>query len=234
VSAVAFVVTCEHGGNRVPAPWARLFRGQQAALRSHRGFDPGALLLARELARALRAPLVAATTTRLLVDLNRAEHNRAVFSAVTRGLPAATRAALLARYHRPHRARVAKRIAERIARGRRVVHVAAHSFTPALDGRRRDFEVGLLYDPRRPAERALCLAWQAALRRLEPGVRVRRNQPYRGIADGLTTHLRRAHGGAVYCGIELEVNQAVVAGPPARWRRLRAVLLEGLRAAARR
>jgi hypothetical protein len=35
---------------------------------------------------------------------------------------------------------------------------------------------------------------------------VRRNRPYRGAADGLTTHLRRKLGPR-YLGIELEVSQ---------------------------
>jgi predicted N-formylglutamate amidohydrolase len=42
-----FIITCEHGGNRVPAPYRPLFRGQQALLDSHRGYDPGSLVMAR-------------------------------------------------------------------------------------------------------------------------------------------------------------------------------------------
>lgn len=37
------VITCEHGGNRIPVPYDDPFRTRQAALDSHRGFDPGAL-----------------------------------------------------------------------------------------------------------------------------------------------------------------------------------------------
>ena len=35
------IVTCEHGGNRVPAAYARLFRPHRELLQSHRGHDPG-------------------------------------------------------------------------------------------------------------------------------------------------------------------------------------------------
>jgi len=35
-----FIITCEHGSNRIPAPYRRLFRGQAALLDSHRGYDP--------------------------------------------------------------------------------------------------------------------------------------------------------------------------------------------------
>jgi len=67
----AFIITCEHGGNRIPASYRQLFRGQRALLDSHRGYDPGALVMATTLAGTFRAPLVASTTSRLLIDLNR-------------------------------------------------------------------------------------------------------------------------------------------------------------------
>lgn len=225
---VALIVTCEHGGNRVPARYAPLLRGRRTLLASHRGWDAGALQLAREMARALRAPLFAATTTRLLVDLNRAEHNRRVFSELTANLPDAERERLLATLHRPYRTRVEAAVAQRVATGGRVVHIASHSFTPRLDGAVRAYEIGLLYDPRRAGERDLCTAWREALLQRAARLRVRRNQPYRGVADGLTTHLRTRFADRCYAGIELEINQAVV-GRPAAWRALRRTVIEALR-----
>jgi predicted N-formylglutamate amidohydrolase len=223
---LALVLTCEHGGNRVPAPYAALFRGQKTLLGTHRGWDPGALDVARRLARGFQAPLIAATTTRLLVDLNRSSHNRAVFSTWSRALSAEAREALIGRIHRPHWERVrlalasaaespAGKISKRDSRGRRagslVVHVAVHSFIPKLDGQIRDFEIGLLYDPAREAERRFARAWRAALREHDPSLRVRLNAPYRGTGDGLTTALRREHHRrheSSYLGIELEMNQS--------------------------
>jgi predicted N-formylglutamate amidohydrolase len=202
------VVTCEHGGNRVPARERAHFARAARVLASHRGYDAGALDVARRLARAWRAPLVFATTTRLLVDPNRSPHNPAVFSAHTRGLPRAQRDALLARHHTPHWRRVRAALA---ARRGRVLHVAVHSFTPVLAGVRRDFGIGILYDPRRRGERERARVWQERLARALPGVRVRRNAPYRGDADGLTTALRREHPASRYQGIELELNQRLIA-----------------------
>lgn len=51
----AFVVTCEHGGNRIPARCRALFRCHEDLLATHRNYNPGALALARELAAALDA-----------------------------------------------------------------------------------------------------------------------------------------------------------------------------------
>jgi predicted N-formylglutamate amidohydrolase len=205
------VVTCEHGGNRVPRSERALFARAGRVLASHRGYDAGALDVARRLARAWRSPLVAATTTRLLVDLNRSPHNPAVFSAWTRGLPRARRESLLARHHRPHWQRVRAALAAAPA-----LHVAVHSFTPVLHHARRDFGIGILYDPARRGERLRALAWQQRLARALPGVGVRRNAPYRGSADGLTTALRRELPAGRYEGIELELNQRLIATPAQR------------------
>ena len=71
VPVFPLVITCEHGGNRIPVPYRDLFRGQQRQLASHRGYDPGALVMGRALAAAFAAPLVVSTVSRLLVDLNR-------------------------------------------------------------------------------------------------------------------------------------------------------------------
>ena len=60
-----FIITCEHGGNRIPAPYRRLFREQSALLDSHRGYDPGSLVMAKALARACRAPLFFVAVVRL-------------------------------------------------------------------------------------------------------------------------------------------------------------------------
>ena len=204
----AIVLTCEHGGHRVPRRYRALFAGGAHMLASHRGWDAGALDVARRLARAWRAPLVSATTTRLLVDLNRSPHNRAVFSARTRPLPRAQRDALLAELHEPHWSRVRAQVAR--ARGG-ALHLAIHSFTPVLRGSRRDFAIGILYDPTRPRERALALAWQRRLRAALPGVRVRRNAPYRGSADGLTRALRIELPASRYLGFEIELNQRWIA-----------------------
>ncbi len=84
----SFLITCEHGGNRIPTAYRRLFRGQKALLGSHRGYDPGALVMAKALARALNAPLVSSAVSRLLVDLNRSIGHPQLFSAATRGVPA--------------------------------------------------------------------------------------------------------------------------------------------------
>ena len=223
------IVSCEHAGHRVPAAYRALFAGRDTLLRSHRGWDPGARPVALALARAFQVPCILATTTRLLVDVNRSPHNPAVFSEWTRGLPRAQRSELLARHHTPHWQRLRTLLDEADAP---VLHVAVHSFTPVFRGERRRYRVGILHDPRRRGEREWAMAWQTRLRERLGRREVRRNAPYRGDADGLTTALRRELRPERYAGLELELNQAALARPGEQ-RALVASLIETLRAVLR-
>ena len=117
------LITCEHGGNRVPPCFRSLFRGHEDLLESHRGHDPGALTLARDLAMALGAALVVSTVSRLIIDLNRSPGHPRLYSEITRPLPASSRRAILRRYYLPYRERVEGRIAAAVASGRRVLHI---------------------------------------------------------------------------------------------------------------
>ncbi len=187
--------------------------------------------MARALARALKAPLVSATLSRLLVDLNRSIGHPQLFSAATCAAPARTRAQIIEAYYRPYRTRVEQVADHSVSRGRRVIHISSHSFTPELHGKVRNADVGLLYDPDRPVEAALCARWKSALGALAPGLRVRRNYPYAGKGDGMTAHLRKRFPRRLYAGIELEINQEIVFTAGRRWSELRGTLIESLRMA---
>jgi predicted N-formylglutamate amidohydrolase len=226
-----FIITCEHGGNRIPAPYRRLFRGQRALLDSHRGYDPGSLVMAKALASTWRAPLVASTTSRLLIDLNRSIGHPQLFSAATRGEPAQTRAQIVDKHYRPYRVQVERLVRQAVSRGHRVIHISSHSFTAELDGRVRGADVGLLYHPGRRGEAEVCARWKESLAAAAPELRVRRNYPYAGKGDGLTSHLRVRFAQSDYVGIELEVNQSIVLAAGRRWTALRRLLIDSLRTA---
>lgn len=187
--------------------------------------------MARALARAFDAPLVTSTVSRLLVDLNRSIGHPQLFSAATRGLTAELRSKVVDQHYRPYRARVERLVRRSVSRGRRVLHISSHSFTPRLYGKVRSADVGLLYDPERHGEAALSDRWKASLAACAPELRVRRNYPYAGKGDGLMTHLRRRFPPGAYVGIELEVNQAIVFAAGRRWTALRGRLIDSLRTA---
>jgi predicted N-formylglutamate amidohydrolase len=187
--------------------------------------------MARALAKALRAPIVTSTVSRLLIDLNRSIGHPQLFSAATRGAPAKLRAKIVEQHYWPYRVQVEHRVRQIVSRGRRVIHISSHSFTPELDGSVRLADVGLLYQPARRGEADLCARWKRALAAFAPELRVRRNYPYSGKGDGLTSHLRMCFPPRVYVGIELEVNQDIVLTGGRRWTALRRVLIDSLSAA---
>lgn len=232
MSAASILVTCEHGGNRVPQRYRHLFRGWEGILDSHRGHDPGALDMARYLSRTFGCHLEYATVSRLLVELNRSVGHRTLFSDVSRSLGPQARTDVLHRYYYPYRERIEEHIERLVSSGRTVVHISSHSFTPELDGCVRNADVAWLYDPKRWREALLCRTWKGAMKALRPSLRLRRNYPYRGSDDGLTTHLRRRFPPSRYLGIELEVNQKWVFGDRREWAALRRVLAAAFAEAA--
>ena len=112
-----------------------------------------------------------------------------------------------------------------------MIHISSHSFTAELDGKVRDTDVGLLYHPARRGEAELCARWKETLAALAPELRIRRNYPYAGKGDGLTSHLRMRFTPGDYVGIELEVNQGIVFAAGRRWTALRRTLIDSLRTA---
>jgi len=91
--------------------------------------------------------------------------------------------------------------------------------------------VGPVYRDGRHGEAELCARWKASLAAFAPELRVRRNYPYTGKGDGLTSHLRLRFRSNAYVGIELEINQGIVLAAGRPWTTLRRALIDSLRAA---
>lgn len=222
------LLSCEHGGNKVPAEYRQLFASHHALLQTHRGWDPGTKQLGESWQRELNCELHVATVTRLLVDLNRSPNHRSVFSEITRDLPTEEKQTLLATYHTPHRQRVIDSVEKAVDSERRVLHIGVHSFTPELNGEVRNADVSFLYDPASQWESELSHRWREALRVSKPDPRVRLNYPYRGNTDGLTTTLRKLTPPGTYAGIEIEVNQAIPLAGGTLWRDYQAACIASL------
>jgi predicted N-formylglutamate amidohydrolase len=223
------VISCEHGGNRVPPAYRHLFQTNRRLLESHRGWDPGALECANRLASKLKAPLISGRTSRLLIDLNRSLQNRNVFSRYTHNLPPEERRAIINTIYLPYRLRLQAIITKVIRRYGFAAHFSIHSFVPVLNGRSRDADIGILYDPGRRRETALASRLLAQLKVRNGQLRIRRNYPYRGSTDGATTHFRKLFADQVYAGVEIEINQRFPRGPDRKqWRALQETILQSL------
>ena len=201
------LVTCEHAGNVIPAEHKKKFRKYTRLLRTHQGYDIGAAELFGEISSVIADRHYAYNLSRLLIDPNRSLKHRAIFSAISRALPADSKSAIVRSYYQPYRDKVETAVKKCGAENKRVIHVSVHTFTPVLNRRTRTADIGLLYDPRRRSEKKLCRAIRKTLRALLPELRIRMNYPYTGISDGLVSYLRRKFAASRYCGIELEVNQ---------------------------
>lgn len=201
-----WLISCEHGGNNIPAAYTACFIDADKVLESHRGYDPGALQLHQLLSSQLADASFYSTTSRLLVELNRSLQHKNLFSAYTKELAPDKKKEIVAAYYLPYRKQVAQQIYEYVVAGAAVLHLSVHSFTPVLNGEVRNADAGLLYDPGNKAEKDFCLAWKQQLQKYWPEARVRMNYPYRGIADGFTTYLRKQFP-LQYAGIEFELNQ---------------------------
>lgn len=212
------LVSCEHASNGLPD-------GMEAPaelLALHIAWDPGALRIAQRLARMFDAPLHAGEYSRLVVDLNRTVGNSVLVRRrsdghhipFNRGITAAEIQRRVARYYRPYRDAVSRGVAGIIARRGRCVHLCIHTYTPALAGKVRGNDIGLLYDPRRRPEAPLVHELRRALAE-RTGLVVWLNRPYSGSADGILPRIREVHAADAYVAIELEVNQKF-AGRPAK------------------
>ena len=190
----AVILVCEHASDRIPAAWGDL--GLDAAGRqSHAAWDLGAGPLARRLAEALDAPLVAGGISRLVYDCNRPPEDPSAMPAQSEtiavpgntGLSAADRKARVRAVYAPFTEALASLVARRQALGTPFALVTVHSFSPTWFGTPRTVEIGILHDEDTRLADAM-LAEAPAL----PHRDIRRNAPY-GPGDGVT-HTLCAHG----------------------------------------
>ena len=212
------MLTCEHASNHVPATFKKFVPAD--VLETHRAYDIGARAVFRKLVKFAKPEFYCeGKFSRLFVDLNRTITNKVVFSEYydtqnSRVQTAVAKMKTQARaYWREYRENVEKFVSKNIRSLRQaqrpeaaIVHLGIHSFTPVLNGKVRNTDIGILYDPARPLERAYANVIKAEIKRLYPKMKVRFNYPYKGTSDGLTTTLRKKFGPR-YVGIEIEINQ---------------------------
>lgn len=220
------VLSCEHASPLIPEPYVELLAGARHLLDSHRSHDIGAAEVCRGL-EELAEEAFYGRCSRLLIDLNRSFRHRELFSDFSKHLPRTAKKEIVGRCYTPFREAVLVAVERIIARYGEVLHLSVHSFTPILNGVVRSSDIGILYDPRRQNEKKMARQWAEAMGAIAPGLVIRMNYPYRGVADGHTTALRRRFGDRGYLGLELEVNQNQLVDARIR-STVAALLVEGL------
>lgn len=148
-----FLFTCDHASNFLPSEYGTLGL-PSSELSRHIAWDPGALAVARHLARALDSALVETRISRLVLDCNRPLDAPDLISSVSEttfipgndGLSDAERDARIARCWRPFHETVDAIVENRVAAGRETWLVSVHSFTPVYKGADRPWQIGIIHD----------------------------------------------------------------------------------------
>jgi len=206
-----FVIVVDHAGRRIPRRLKDL--GLPASeLQRHIAWDIGALGVARQVAAALDAPLLAQNYSRLVIDCNRDPKVAASIPrlsestdipgnlTVSEADAAVRRSEIFDPYHR----RVRWLLDERAAQQRPTILVAQHTMTDVYKGVRRDMHAAVLYNrDRRFAGLVLDM-----LRR-ESGLIIGDNAPY--FVSDETDYTIPQHGEARGLPhVEIEIRQDLV------------------------
>lgn len=214
------IITCEHGGNKIPEEYRHLFKDDIGVLKTHKAYDPGALELAEEISKK-GDYLFFSETSRLLVELNRSIYNHNLFSSFSKNLNLDKRKEILDNFYFPFRNKVEVLIQELAKKREKSMHISVHTFTPVLNNQVRNADIGILYDPKRSKEKHLAILIRNELLSNDKDLRVRFNYPYLGISDGFTSYLRKKFAQKFYLGLELEVNQKFVLNNKSKWKILK-------------
>lgn len=191
------ILIADHAGRAIPKALGTL--GLDAdALTRHIAWDIGIAEVTRLVARRLDAPAVLANYSRLVIDCNRdlgeptsiCEVSDNVTIPGNVGLDAAARTARAEACFHPYHRDVAALVARRRDAGIVPGIIAMHSFTPVMDGFRRPWHVGLLWNrDGRMRDRLFALLGEDA------SLCIGDNEPYSGrAAQGytITEHGERA------------------------------------------
>ncbi len=200
------VLVCDHASRAVPRGLDSLGLADDI-IAQHIGWDIGAAEVARHLAKYLDAPAILCGYSRLVIDCNRAPDNPGSIPPVSDGIAIpgnasvseAERLARRAAIFEPYHAAIAAQVAALTTKDVVPVVIAIHSFTPEMNGFKRPWHVGVLWDRDGRIAQPLLGALQN-----EAGVVVGDNEPYSAREpEGYTPEHHAASRGLPHVAIEL-------------------------------
>jgi predicted N-formylglutamate amidohydrolase len=206
-----FVIVVDHAGRRIPRRLKNLGL-PPAELERHIAWDIGALAVARQVAAALDASLLAQNYSRLVIDCNRDPKVATSIPPLSESvqipgnidLSEAEIAARRAEIFDPYHERLRALLDERQAAGRATILVAQHTMTDVFKGTRREMHAAVLYN----RDRRFAGLVLDSLRR-ESALLIADNEPY--FVSDETDYTIPRHGEARGLPhVEIEIRQNLV------------------------
>ncbi len=145
-------LTCDHASNTIPESLNNLGLTENI-LRSHRGWDIGALQVSRYISTKLKATLCYTTYSRLVIDCNRPltvddSIPKSVDGVIIPGnsdIAVADREQRIAEIFEPYHNQIGKLLKEQLIQYSDTAYLAVHSFTPTMNGKIRPWDIGVTF-----------------------------------------------------------------------------------------
>ena len=207
-----FLLIGDHAGKLIPRSLGNLgVKGDD--LVRHIAWDIGVAELGLRLSDSLDSVFIHQPYSRLVVDCNRSPSSTAAIVEVSDGTPVPGNRSLGAdeaarrftEIHAPYHAAIAAELERRAETRAPTILVSLHSFTPAMNGKARPWQIGVLHDAGNVQFARLTLAALEANRDL----RVGDNEPYQMDGTDYTIPFHAYPRGLPY--VELEIRQDLIA-----------------------
>ncbi len=210
--AAPILIACDHADNRIPGYLAGL--GLDGVyLEQHIAYDIGAKQVAIMLSALFDAPLLVATYSRLVIDLNRHLHDPSLIAEISDGvtipgnldLTEATRNHRIKRFFNPYHDQYQDMVGAQLSMHARPIILAIHSFTPTMNGVARPWEIGVLWDQ----DAVLAQQLIESLSKVT-GFNIGNNKPYHATDPHGYAQVIHAHERGVEFSL-LEIRQDLIA-----------------------
>jgi len=175
---------CEHACNRIPLSLDMLGL-PQSEINRHIGWDIGILDVTKGMVNQLNAPLIFQQYSRLVIDCNRPIASLELIPVSSentqipgnRHLDSYNRAKRINEIWKPYQEFIKQHLLKK--KEKQSMIISMHSFTPVFNGKRRPWDIGLLYN----RDSRMALALKKILKKYNSSLIIGMNKPYT-ISDG--------------------------------------------------
>ncbi len=199
------LLVCDHASQAIPEHLGFLGLAPEQ-MGQHIAYDIGVAALTRHLSRMLDAPAVLSGFSRLLIDPNRHPGDPTAIPEISDGIKIPGNQSLdeeaqnqrIETFFTPYHHEISTKLAHLWRHGPAPALFSIHSFTPAMNGKARPWDIGVLWnhDPR------IALPLLEGLNR-HGGLVVGDNEPYSGLEIAYTLDRHGGAAGLPNCAIEI-------------------------------